>query len=436
MPDKWRRHQVSTLIRRGALVIGDGYRAKNEELSPCGLPFARAGNINDGFHFDGADCFPEQHIGCIGNKVSEPGDVVFTSKGTVGRFAFVRSDTPRFVYSPQLCFWRSKDRGLIDPRFLFYWMFGREFFVQFMGVAGQTDMAAYVSLTDQRQMQITLPPLPEQRAIAGILGALDDKIELNRRMNRALGEMARTIFEAWFVAFEPVRAKMAGRAPTSCSPEVAALFPSRLVPSELGLIPEGWRVSAIGKLVRALGGSTPSTKIVRYWEPGTIPWATPKDLSGLPSVALLGTSRKISERGLEQISSGLLPRGTVLMSSRAPVGYLALACMPLAINQGFIAMVCNGPVSNLYALNWLRDNMPAIRQQAGGTTFAEISKASFRPIPAIRPRQPVMNAFTSAARPIYAHIEANERESRTLAELRDSLLPKLMSGQVRLPESR
>jgi type I restriction enzyme S subunit len=131
MADEWPRHEVSQLMADGKLVIGDGYRAKNEELASIGLPFARAGNINDGFRFDDADHFPEESLARVGNKVSQAGDVVFTSKGTVGRFAFVHATTPRFVYSPQLCFWRSLDHKAIDPQFLYYWMFGREFFVQF-----------------------------------------------------------------------------------------------------------------------------------------------------------------------------------------------------------------------------------------------------------------------------------------------------------------
>src|SRR5712692_5857957 len=179
MVSEWQRHEVADLISGGKLVVGDGYRAKNEELGNSGLPFARAGNINGGFQFADADRFPVKSLGRVGNKVSQPGDVVFTSKGTVGRFAFVRPDVPQFVYSPQLCFWRAQDQSLIDSRFLYYWMYGREFYVQFKGVAGQTDMAEYVSLTDQRRMHITLPDVREQRAIAGILGTLDDKIELN-----------------------------------------------------------------------------------------------------------------------------------------------------------------------------------------------------------------------------------------------------------------
>jgi type I restriction enzyme S subunit len=178
--------EVADLIERGLLVVNDGYRAKNSELADHGLPFARGGNIAGGFDFEDADRFPEESLYRVGEKVSEPGDVVFTSKGTVGRFAFVVEDTPRFVYSPQLCFWRSLDHSVIYPRWLFYWMHGGEFFGQYSGVKGQTDMADYVSLSDQRRMLITLPPIEEQRRIAEILGTLDDKINLNHRTNRAV----------------------------------------------------------------------------------------------------------------------------------------------------------------------------------------------------------------------------------------------------------
>jgi len=262
MTGEWRRHSVSTLIERGALIVSDGYRAKNDELASSGLPFARAGNINNGFQFDDADHFPECSLPRVGNKVSQPGDVVFTSKGTVGRVAFVRPDTPRFVYSPQLCFWRSVDKDLIDPRFLYFWMYSHEFFVQYKGVAGQTDMAEYVSLSDQRRMHITLPPLPEQRAIAHILGTLDDKIELNRRMSETLEQMARALFKAWFVDFEPVRAKMEGRWRRGESlPGLPAhlydLFPDRLVDSELGEIPEGWGVGTVDEEFDLTMGQSP-----------------------------------------------------------------------------------------------------------------------------------------------------------------------------------
>jgi type I restriction enzyme S subunit len=239
MPGDWIEYKTSELIANGKLAIGDGYRAKNSELVATGLPFARAGNINNGFLFNDADLFPEKDLPRVGEKVSRLGDVVFTSKGTVGRFAFVKETTPQFVYSPQLCYWRSLDHGMIDPRFLYYWMNGREFWGQASGVKCQTDMADYVSLTDQRRMKVTLPPIAEQRAIAHILGALDDKIELNRKMNETLETLMRAIFKSWFVDFDPVRAKAEGRKPYGMDAETAALFPDSFQDSPLGKIPKG-----------------------------------------------------------------------------------------------------------------------------------------------------------------------------------------------------
>jgi len=181
--------------------------------------------------------------------------------------------------------------------------------------------------------------LSVRQAITHVLGSLDDKIELNRRMNETLEGMARAIFKSWFVDFDPVRAKAEGRQPTGMDAATAALFPDEFEESELGEVPKGWEVSTIGEETEVLGGSTPSTAEPAYWEDGKHYWTTPKDLRLIASPVLLETERRVTEAGLRQISSGLLPVGTVLLSSRAPIGYLAIAQIPVAINQGFIAMV-------------------------------------------------------------------------------------------------
>jgi type I restriction enzyme, S subunit len=158
--------------------------------------------------------------------------------------------------------------------------------------------AAGIRGSDLKRLEIPVPPLPEQRRIAAVLGALDDKIELNRKMNKTLEEMAQAIFKSWFIDFD-------GH--------------TDLVDSELGPIPRGWEVKEIQRTVDVKGGGTPRTKEPAFWDGGTIHWTTPKDLSGLASPVLLDTARKITVAGLEKISSGLLPKGTLLLSSRAPV---------------------------------------------------------------------------------------------------------------------
>lgn len=160
---RWIKLRNPELISDKVLEIGDGYRAKNSELGSPGLPFARAGNIKDGFHFSDADILGKKSVVKAGNKVSKVNDVVLTTKGTFGRVAFVREDTGEFVYSPQLCYWRVKDTSVLHPRFLYYWIQGPDFLSQAYQVKSSTDMADYTSLTDQRAMSITAPNIKEQK---------------------------------------------------------------------------------------------------------------------------------------------------------------------------------------------------------------------------------------------------------------------------------
>lgn len=222
---------------------------------------------------------------------------------------------------------------------------------------------------------------------------------------------------------------------TGLPKHIADLFPDSFEESELGEIPKGWRVKSIGDLADIVGGSTPSTKEPSYWEGGIHSWATPKDLSGLSVPVLLGTERRISDAGLEQISSGLLPVGTVLLSSRAPIGYLAIAEVRLAINQGFIAMRPKAGVSNLFLLLWAHVARELIVSRANGSTFLEISKSNFRPISLFSPPERVLNAFDTRVRPLYKRIVECERESRSLTALRDGLLPDLISGELRIEDA-
>lgn len=324
-----------------------------------------------------------------------------------------------------------------DPEFVYYWLKAHVDVLE-RHASGST----FRELTGSAlaQIKIKIPPLPEQRAIVHILGTLDDKIELNRQMSETLEAMARALFKAWFVDFEPVRAKMEGRwrrgEPLPGLPaHLYDLFPDRLVDSELGEIPEGWEVGTIADLANIVGGRTPSTREPAYWEGGIHYWATPKDLSRLRVPVLLETERKITDAGLAQISSGLLPRGTVLLSSRAPIGYLAITEVPVAINQGLIAMKPQKGVSNLFLLLWATFAHDEIVSRANGSTFQEISKASFRAIPVALPPAAIMQAFDCQIRPFYERIVVNEREARTLAALRDALLPKLIHGEIRVNDA-
>ena len=431
MAGEWTRYSVADLIRQDQLFIGDGYRAKNDELSSQGLPFARVANINDGFRFADADRFPETSLSRVGNKISEPGDVVFTSKGTVGRFAFVRSDTPRFVYSPQLCFWRVLDAMLIHPHYLYYWMYNREFFVQFKGVAGQTDMAEYVSLADQRRMHISLPGIQTQRAIAHILGTLDDKIELNRRMNATLEAMARALFKSWFVDFDPVRAKAEGR-DTGLPREIADLFPDGFEESAVGEVPRGWRVVSLPEAIdvnptRSLAG----IKIAPYL-----------DMANMP------TRGHRPDQWIERpVGSGMkFINGDTLLARITP-------CLENG-KTAFVDFLENGQVgwgSTEYIVLRPKHPLPppfsyylarteelrsfAIQNMTGSSGRQRVPAECLKQFLLGVPSESVAQRFGEVVQGFMVRIRISGEESRTLAALRDALLPKLISGEVRVGDA-
>ena len=328
------------------------------------------------------------------------------------------------------------DQTKADSLFLYYY-FNSPIGFHLLDTIRRQVAVAGITGTDLAQLPIKVPPLSEQRLIAHILGTLDDKIELNHRMNATLKNLAQALFKSWFVDFEPVRAKMEGRwrrgeSLPGMPAELYDLFPDRLVPLELREMPEGWRVKAIGELANIVGGTTPSTKRLEYWEGGVHQWATPRDLSYLTTPVLLETARKITDAGLGRIGSGLLPIGSVLLSSRAPIGYLAITEIPVAINQGFIGILPNEGISNLFMLYWCESSHDEIINHANGSTFLEISKSNFRQLLAIVPDKAILIEFNRYAQEYYQRVVSNEIETRTLAALREALLPKLVSGELQV----
>ena len=419
--------KVETFVSKGIPIIsGQHLHGAKVDDSP-------------GFNF-----ITREHAGRLANANVTRGDIVLTHRGNIGQVAYIpeTSSFDRYVIS-QSQFYMRCDRKRVIPEYLVWYFKSPEGQHQLLANTSQVGVPSIAQpVTYLRTLAISLPPLSEQHDIAHILGTLDDKIELNRRMSETLEKMARALFNSWLVDFDPVRAKAALASPPSKKSDwtkeralayldsmdnsVAELFPDRLVDSELGEIPEGWEVKAVGDVVEVVGGTTPSTKVKKYWDGGIHCWATPKDLSELSSPVLLDTDRKLTDAGLAKIGSGLLPKGTLLLSSRAPIGYAAINEVPVAINQGFIGMPPGDMVSNLFLLNWCRAFHEVIINYANGSTFLEISKRDFRLIPLVMPDEAVIHAFDESVHPFYDHIVSNERELRTLTTQRDELLPRLM----------
>ncbi len=226
--------------------------------------------------------------------------------------------------------------------------------------------------------QLTSPPLPEQKAIASVLSSLDDKIDLLHRQNKTLEVMAETLFRQWFL-------------------EEAE---------------EDWEERSLHDVISVKGGTTPSTKKPEYWD-GDIYWTSPRDLSNHTSIFMFDANRKITERGLAKIGSGLLPIGTVLLSSRAPIGYLAITEIPLAINQGYIAIVCDKMVSNHFIYLWCKANMDGIKNRGNGSVFQEIAKSVFKNIGITIPPSSLLDDFDKEVNPIFIKIKTNPHPPKT-----------------------
>jgi type I restriction enzyme S subunit len=435
MPPKWEEFTFSELIRCGALEVGDGYRAKLSELRGDGPIFLRAGHVtNTHIDFAGVDRFDRKLTETVASKMSRPGDVVVTTKGnSTGRVTFVEKNMPPFVYSPHLSFWRSRDGARIVPGFLRYWSRSNYFKEQLAGLAASTDMAPYLSLVDQGRLRIVLPSGDEQRAIAVTLGALDDKIEMNRMMNETLGEIALAIFKSWFVEFDPVRTKMQGRKVLGVGYDIAALFPDTFQDSVLGEIPFGWTSTRLSGQMEILSGGTPKTTEPEYWN-GTVPWISVADTA--PGPYITRTEKRITNAGVEQSAAQLLPVETIVITARGTVGNTALTAAPMAMNQSCYGLRAKGQMGQLFLLYQVRHQLANLRANTHGSVFETITRSTFDSIEAIQPPDGLLVAYEQLARPLFDRILLNQSENETLVGLRDTLLPKLMSGEIRLSQGK
>lgn len=310
-----------------------------------------------------------------------------------------------------------------------------------------------------RNLDVKIPVLQEQIEILNILNNLDKKITLLRQQNQDLEELAQTLFKRWFVEFEfPVclnhdsidclnhdsldfhdnhDSKNQGNQvnPKNQGSDNFTTYKSsggKMVESELGEIPEGWILSTIGKHVDTLGGGTPSTTEQLYWENGDILWYSPTDLTREKSVFSNGSAKKITRLGLQKSSAKLFPAYSLLMTSRATVGVITINTHEASTNQGFITLIPNEELSLYFLYDWLKTKLITVHSLASGSTFPEISKTDFRNIEVLLANKKVRLLFDETVQPIFKTIENNTNEIQTLTQLRDTLLPKLMSGELRV----
>lgn len=438
----WKEYKLGELA-----TFYNGRAYKNGEFKTSGTPIVRIQNLTG----EGKTVYSDLQLD--ENKYIENGDLIYAWSATFGPYIW-RGEKSIYHYH----IWKIVCNEKIIDKFYFYYKL--KLISDSLKDNGNGSIFIHITKSFMENFKIKIPSLEKQKYISNILSNLDKKIRFNTQINQTLEEIAQALFKSWFVDFDPVRAKaqalsdgmsleqaelaamqaISGKkteeltALSQTQPERYAELAetAKAFPCEFGGdgVPMGWNISIIGQEVETVGGATPSTKEEKFWNNGEIAWTTPKDLSSATSPVLLKTERKITESGLKKISSGLLSIGTVLLSSRAPVGYLSLAQIPVAINQGYIAIKCNKSLNNYYMLQWCKENLEEIKGRASGTTFLEISKTTFRQIPIIVPDGNILSLFEKQCSSIYQSITVNTKENIYLEKTRDLLLPRLLNGEI------
>jgi type I restriction enzyme S subunit len=430
---------VLSLEERGVLKVEDGnhgeYRPRKNEFVDQGVSFIRAADIKDGIvMFDDAEGINETALSRIRKGIGRPGDVLITHKGTIGRVGLVADDAPDFVCSPQTTFWRVLDPTFADRYYLYAYMRSPQFQELFRVYGGETDMAPYVSLTSQRSLVLSLPNIATQRAIGKIIQCLDRKIDLNRKTNKTLERIAKAMFKSWFMDFDPVWAKAEGQ-PTGLPDEISELFPDSFEDTELGGIPAGWRIGEVQDLCEWVSsGGTPARSHKEFWEEGDIPWFKTGELNDGP---LLDSSEKINELAINNSACKLWDRGTILFAIYASptVGRLGVLTSRGTSNQAAAGLMASKGIGIPFLRRCLLFSRDDLQNIAVGAAQQNINVKVLKEHRVVIPPETLANKFSSLVADLDDRQEVLLREVAILEELRDALLPKLISGELRVPDA-
>lgn len=448
-----------TKIGSGATPRGGG----SVYLDEGPIAFIRSQNVyNEGFSKDGMVYLDEKLAQGLTNVQVAELDVLLNITGdSVARACQVKKEVLPARVNQHVAIIRT-DQEKLWPTYLRYFLASPAMQAHMLGLAavGATRNALTKGMIES--FSIRCPKkIDDQKAIAKILSSLDDKIDLNRRINQTLEAMAQAIFKSWFVDFDSVKAKIAaieqGEDPLRAAMRAisgktdaeldqmprehhhqlaatAALFPDAMEESELGEIPKGWEVVPLSKMIRLIGGGTPKRSEPSYWG-GTIPWFSVKDVPNDGNVWVVDTDEKITEAGLQKSSTKLLRKGATIISARGTVGKLAMVGQEMAMNQSCYGVVGAEGVGNFFNYFNLKFAVETLKRNTHGAVFDTITQTTFETVACVKPESSVIKQFDETVEPLLKGIRSNVFQSRALAELRDTLLPKLLSGELHVSDT-
>ena len=401
---KWNESPFEDIVSDSAF----GPRFSSEHYNPNGnIATLRTTDIsNDGFISTSTMPLAKIDTNKFKNHFLKPGDLVISRSGRIGTTAlFTGHHMPVLPGAFLIRFRLHKERA--NPLFYKHYFNSKEGQKKLLSVA-QGVAQQNINITNVRKIIIPTPPLEEQNRIAETISTYDNLITTNQRRIALLEEAARLIYREWFINMH---------------------FPGHDSTPMSNGAPERWTTTTLGNVCTPLGGGTPSTKVAEYWN-GDITWVTPTDVTRNNSVVLLDSEKKISESGLKNSSAKLLPPETILMTSRASIGYFALMDYPVCTNQGFISIIPEQDHSRMYLLFNLMSRIEEMTSLATGSTFKELSKRTFRSLIILWPADEILEKFNDAVYPMIQQIRVIKKQNSQLAQARDLLLPQLMSGQI------
>ena len=419
--------------------IGSGATPKGGKdvyLDEGPVRLIRSQNIyNDGFTPSGLAYISEEQARKLDGAAVQANDVLLNITGdSVARVCQAPKQFMPARVNQHVAIIRPNNRYL-DAQYLRYFLASpaQQDLMLGLAAAGATRNALTKGMIES--FQVPCPPLGVQQGIAVTLGCLDDRITLLRETNATLEAIAQALFKSWFVDFDPVRAKMEGRAPEGMDEATAALFPDALEETELGPMPRGWRVGCVDDLCSVItNGGTPSRSKAQFWTGGTIPWFKTGEFS---DGFLLQPNEFITKEALEGSSVKVLPKDAVLMAIYAAptVGRLGVLTEPATFNQactGMVAKVDVGPWFLYWTLFFGRE---WFNSRANGAAQQNISKAIVSAYRVVIPHDVILLAFNDVASSIHNRVRENAEQAQTLATLRDTLLPRLISGQLSISDT-
>ena len=418
------------IVKLGSLAdFQEGYvnpSQKDPSYFDGPVKWLRATDLNDGLVKETTRRLSDKGFKSAGKSalLFEPGSLAISKSGTIGRLG---------ILDDYMCGNRAviniKPKQNAVPRFLFFVLRYLRPTIETLA-EGSVQKNLYVSTLGN--LDVPAPPKEVQQAFADTLGVLDDRINLLRETNTTLEAIAQALFKSWFVDFDPVHAKMQGLAPEGMDEATAALFPDSFEESELGLVPKGWSMISFRDSINVIGGGTPKTSVTEYWG-GDIPWFSVVDAPSASDVFVVDTEKHITEAGLNGSSTKLLPAGTTIISARGTVGRLALTGCPMAMNQSCYGL--RGKAGDQYFTYFSTTRLvEQLKQRAHGSVFDTITQETFAGVSLCYPATEVIQAFEQLVDPFLMRIRENLIQANSLVSLRDTLLPRLISGQLSLSE--